>query len=76
MENNQEPPENESYSDKYKGEALNAYKSFDEALKIRSGDNFLLKIAKVLGRVLGISLFVLISPFVLLGLFLAVIAAG
>ena len=76
MEKNQESPENESYTDKYKGESLNVYRSFDEALKIRSGDNFLLKIAKVLGRVLGISLFVLMSPFVLLGLFLGVVAAG
>ena len=76
MENNQESPENESYSDKYKGEALNAYKSFDEALKIRSGDNFMIKIAKVLGRVLGISLFIFMSPFVILGLFLAFVAAG
>jgi hypothetical protein len=76
MTDNQEEKEPQSHADKYKGEALNAYRAFDAALKIKAGDNFLVKISKVTGRVLGISFFILLSPFVMLGLFFALIAAG
>jgi hypothetical protein len=76
MENKEAPEENETHADKYKGEALNAYRAFDETLKVNEGDNFAIKILKVLGRVFGITFFILISPFVMIGLFFALIAAG
>ncbi len=76
MENNQESPEEKTHVAKYKGEAINAYRTFDEALKINEGDNFAIKILKVTGRIFGITIFILISPFVMLGLFFALIAAG
>ena len=76
MTDKKETPDEKSYSDKYKGEALNAYRAFDEALKIRPGDNFALKVLKVTGRVLGITFAILLSPFVAIGLFFAFIAAG
>lgn len=76
MTNNQEEEDQKSHSGKYKGEALNAYRAFDEALKVRKGDHFVVKVLKVTGRVLGITFFILLSPLVMIGLFLAFIAAG
>jgi hypothetical protein len=77
MENHPEEREQEqSVADKYRGDALNFYKSFDEALKIREGDNFAAKVLKLVARVFGITFFILISPFVMFGLFVAFIAAG
>lgn len=76
MENNENLPDEQSHADKYKGEALNAYRAFDEALKILPGDNLAIKILKILGRIFGITFFILISPFVMIGLFFALIAAG
>ncbi|MCB0654096.1 MAG: hypothetical protein KDC85_22645 [Saprospiraceae bacterium] len=76
MTNNEEEEDQKSPSDKYKGEALNAYRAFDEVLKVRKGDHFAVKVLKVTGRVLGITLFILLSPLVMIGLFLAFIAAS
>lgn len=78
MENHPENTDQneESYVEKYRGDALNFYKSFDEALKIHKGDNFAVKALKLVARVLGITFFILISPFVMFGLFVAFIAAG
>ncbi len=76
MENHPEEKEQQSVKEKYRGDALNFYKSFDEALKFREGDNFVTKSLKLVARVLGITFFILISPFVMFGLFVAFIAAG
>lgn len=76
MENHPEEKEQQSVKEKYRGDALNFYKSFDEALKFREGDNFATKSLKLVARVLGITFFILISPFVMFGLFVAFIAAG
>ena len=65
MENKVAPEEKETHTDKYRGEALNAYRTFDEALKIKEGDSFVIKILKVLGRIFGITFFILISPFLI-----------
>lgn len=76
MTNKEETPDQTSYSDKYKGEALNAYRAFDEALKINPEDGFVMRALKLTGRVLGITIAIILSPFVALGLFFALIAAG
>ena len=76
MENHPKENEEQSVKDKYKGDALNFYKSFDEALKFREGDSLATKSLKLVARVFGITFFILISPFVMFGLFVAFIAAG
>ena len=55
--------------------ARKTYREFDDFAAIREGDSVLMKIGKVLLRVGAISLMILLSPFVLIGLIMAFLAA-
>lgn len=76
MINKENLPEEESYADKYKGEVMTAWRTFDETLKINPEDGFVMRVLKVTGRVLGITVAIILSPFVALGLFFAFIAVS
>jgi hypothetical protein len=56
-------------------QARQTYASVDNFLTIREDDGVPLMLFKILLRILGIILLILMSPFILLGLFVAFLAA-
>ena len=56
-------------------QARQTYESVDNFLSIREDDGVPLMLFKILLRILGIILLILMSPFILLGLFVAFLAA-
>ncbi len=57
------------------GQAREAYQSVDEFLSVRDDDSTIVVIGKVLLRILGIIILILLSPFIFVGLFIAFLAA-
>jgi hypothetical protein len=68
-------PEKKSTMDKSLGQMRAGYQSVDEKLRLKKGDSLPLLIGKVLLRIFLIVAFILLSPFILVGLILALIAA-
>ena len=52
------------------------YQKWNRLVSINEDDAVLLVIAKVIFRIVGILIFLALSPFILLGLFLGIVAAG
>jgi len=68
-------PEKKNAMDKPLGQMREGYHSIDEKLRLKKGDSVPLLIGKVLLRIFLIIAFILLSPFLLVGLILALIAA-
>lgn len=62
-------------SQKLWAESRQSYKVVDEFLTIRAGDNWLTKIGKVVGRIALYVFLIALSPFLLIGLTIAFMAA-
>lgn len=54
--------------------AQDTYSSFDKFITIKEGDHTLVVISKIMLRLLGVLIMILLSPFLLIGLFIAFIA--
>jgi hypothetical protein len=54
--------------------AQDTYSSFDKYVSINEGDSTLVIIGKIMLRLLGVLVLILLSPFLLIGLFIAFIA--
>jgi len=65
----------EKVMDKSLGQMKEGYQSIDEKLKLRDGDSVFLLAGKVLLRILLIIVMIALSPFLLVGLILAMMAA-
>lgn len=61
--------------DKSLNQMKDSYRSIDEKLKLRDEDSFFLLAGKVLLRVLLIIVMIALSPFLVIGLIFAFIAA-
>jgi hypothetical protein len=68
-------PEKKKVMDKSLGQMREGYQSIDEKLRLGKEDSLLLLIGKVLLRILLIIVVILLSPFLLIGLIFALIAA-
>ncbi len=68
-------PDKKSAMDKSLGQVRAGYQSIDEKLRLKKDDGLPLLIGKVLLRILLIVAFILLSPFLLIGLIVAFIAA-
>jgi hypothetical protein len=68
-------PEKKKVMDKSLGQMREGYQSIDEKLRLDKEDSLLLLIGKVLLRILLIIVVILLSPFLLIGLIFALIAA-
>lgn len=55
-------------------EARESYQSIDRFLTIAEDDSTLVVIGKVILRIIGVFIMILLSPFLLVGLFIAFIA--
>lgn len=68
-------PEKKKVMDKSLGQMREGYQSINEKLRLDKEDSLLLLIGKVLLRILLIIVVILLSPFLLIGLIFALIAA-
>jgi ATP/ADP translocase len=55
-------------------EARQSYNKFEDFVTIKEGDSTLAVIGKILLRIIGILIMIALSPFLLVGLFIAFIA--
>ncbi|MFZ2897900.1 MAG: hypothetical protein WA004_04720 [Saprospiraceae bacterium] len=56
---------------KLMNDARESYQRFEDIVTIREGDSALVKIGKVSLRILGITIMIILSPFLLIGLAIA-----
>ncbi len=56
---------------KLMNDARESYQRFDDIVTIREGDSALTKIGKVSLRILGITIMIILSPFLFIGLAIA-----
>ncbi|NBC08818.1 MAG: hypothetical protein GVY26_16630 [Bacteroidetes bacterium] len=68
-------PEEEKVMDKSLGQMKEGYQSIDEKLKLQEGDSVFLLVGKVILRILLIIVMIALSPFLLIGLIFAMMAA-
>jgi hypothetical protein len=72
---NPNPQDSESGKASALNQARETYQSVDDFLSVRDDDSTLVMIGKVLLRILGIIILILLSPFIFVGLFIAFLAA-
>lgn len=68
--------QNKNTGEKAVKEAQKAYGQFEELVAFKEDDSTLMLIGKVLLRLLGILVLIILSPFLLVGLLLAFMAAA
>lgn len=69
------PERDEKMMDKSLGQMKEGYRSIDEKLKLRDEDSLFLLAGKVLLRILLIIVMIALSPFLVIGLIFAFMAA-
>jgi len=67
--------EGEKPADKSINKVKESYKSIDKKLSLKKEDSLPVLILKVVGRILLIGLMIILSPFLVIGLMLALAAA-
>jgi hypothetical protein len=67
-------PQSEDPKAKLMNDARESYQRFEDIVTIREGDSALVKIGKVSLRILGITIMIILSPFLLIGLAIAFVA--
>jgi hypothetical protein len=65
---NQQPEDPKA---KLMNDARESYQRFEDIVTVREGDSALTKIGKVSLRILGITIMIILSPFLLIGLAIA-----
>ena len=65
------PPSEEDPKAKLMNDARESYQRFDDIVTIREGDSMLTKVGKVSLRILGITIMIILSPFLIIGLAIA-----
>ncbi|MCI4646576.1 hypothetical protein [Phaeodactylibacter sp.] len=75
MEQAPDPQNEEKMMDKSLNQMKDSYRSIDEKLKLQENDSLLLLAGKVVLRVLLIIVMIALSPFLVIGLIFAFMAA-
>jgi|UPI00059200EC hypothetical protein len=75
MEQSSDPQNEEKMMDKSLNQMKDSYRSIDEKLKLQEDDSLLLLAGKVVLRVLLIIVMIALSPFLVIGLIFAFMAA-
>lgn len=75
MEQAPDPQNEEKMMDKSVNQMKDSYRSIDEKLKLQENDSLLLLAGKVVLRVLLIIVMIALSPFLVIGLIFAFMAA-
>lgn len=75
MEQAPDPQNEEKMMDKSLNQMKDSYRSIDEKLKLRDEDSLFLLAGKVLLRILLIIVMIALSPFLVIGLIFAFMAA-
>ena len=75
MEQSPDPQDKEKMMDKSIGQVKDSYRTVDEKLKLRKEDPLYLLVGKVLLRILLIIVMIALSPFLIIGLIFAFMAA-
>jgi hypothetical protein len=68
------PPQKETPHEKIVRETREQYEAFNRFVSVQKGDGWLIATGKILLRIVGIAFMIALSPFVLIGLFLAFVA--
>lgn len=75
MEQSTDPQDEEKMMDKSLNQMKDSYRSIDEKLKLKENDSLLLLAGKVVLRILLIIVMIALSPFLVIGLIFAFMAA-